>query len=240
MSSKRLLRVCPQCGRLHYSTNYLCPKHSRQLRNFGKFLDNNPRTVYDSNEIRITKDFAEVDTYNKDGVKQITFLVDTEDVPLVSKYKWRAKWYKKDKTWYVAGIDTVTKKHIYLHHLLLGFPVGTIDHINGNTLDNRKCNLRVVDKSIQSLNRIIKNTTGVRGVSKDKKGYVARFTFQHKEYRSKRFNSIEEASYFRYLLVQAFCPISLRDTDMQWSSKLTAAQREDINTYFLNRFKDRV
>lgn len=46
-----------------------------------------------------------------------------------------------------------------------------IDHINGNTLDNRRCNLREVTKSQSALNRKVRrdNTSGVTGVQFNKK-----------------------------------------------------------------------
>lgn len=237
----RKTRICPQCGRVHFSTNLLCNKHSRQIRDFGKFLDNNPRTIYDPNEIRILKDYAEVDVYDKQANVSQTFIIDIEDVPIVARYKWGAKYYKKDKLWYIACIDTKTHKHIYLHHLLMDFPTETVDHINGNTLDNRKSNLRIATKSIQSINqKKIENTiTGIKGVKKSKKGYVAYLGWEGKTYYSKIFSSIAEASYFRYLLTQ-LCSIPVRDTDMSWQDILSEEQKNTINIYFLNRFKDRV
>jgi hypothetical protein len=46
-----------------------------------------------------------------------------------------------------------------------------IDHINGNTLDNRRCNLGEVTKSQSALNRKVRrdNTSGVSGVQLNKK-----------------------------------------------------------------------
>lgn len=237
----RKTRICPQCGKIHFSTNYLCPKHSSQLRLYGKFLDNNPRTIYDPNEIRIKENYAEVDVYDKQANFLNTFIIDIEDIPIISKYKWSAKYYKKDKLWYIACRDKKTHKNIYLHHLLMGFPSETIDHINGNTLDNRKSNLRIATKSIQSINqkKQVNTITDIKGVKKSRNGYIAHLGWEGKIYYSKTFNTIAEASYFRYLLTQ-LCSVPVRDTDMTWQESLNEEQKKNINTYFLNRFKNRV
>lgn len=237
----RKTRICPQCGKVHFSTNYLCPKHARQLREYGHFLDSNPRTIYDANEFRVQGDITEVDTYNKEGNVQKTFIIDTCDLPLVAPYKWGTKYYKKDNMWYVARKDNKTGKAVYLHLLLMGFPTETVDHINGNTMDNRRSNLRIATKSIQSINKEVRNNSlQIRGIRRSYNGYVGRLGWEGKEYYSKIFATPEEASYFRYLLVQYFCPIILRDTDMSWVSKLTSEQKDSINKYFENRFKNRV
>jgi len=39
-----------------------------------------------------------------------------------------------------------------------------VDHVNRNPLDNRRCNLRIVNPRQNTLNVIVKNSTGLRGV----------------------------------------------------------------------------
>jgi hypothetical protein len=61
---------------------------------------------------------------------------------------------------------------IRMHDLIMKPRRGyEIDHINGNTLDNRRCNLREVTKRQSALNRKVRrdNTSGVSGVQLNKK-----------------------------------------------------------------------
>jgi hypothetical protein len=56
---------------------------------------------------------------------------------------------------------------LYLHHLVIPkVKRKTIDHINGNTLDNRRENLRCVTYSENQLNAKLRidNTTGYKGI----------------------------------------------------------------------------
>ncbi|WP_252233758.1 HNH endonuclease [Clostridium sp. ZS1] len=59
-----------------------------------------------------------------------------------------------------------------MHRFIMNPPSNKlIDHINGNKLDNRKCNLRIVNKSQNAMNskKPKNNTSGVKGVYWDKR-----------------------------------------------------------------------
>jgi hypothetical protein len=79
------------------------------------------------------------------------------------------------------------------------WPTGTIDHIDGNRLNNRISNLRDVPQSINMQN-IVKptsaNTSGVLGVywSARRKGFMASVTTAGTQKRRGPYRSIERAS----------------------------------------------
>lgn len=97
-------------------------------------------------------------------------LVDEEDAEKISHYKWQLNDSASNKIYfhvYTRNPDG-TKTKIYLHRYLLNAEKGTvIDHINGNTLDCRKSNLRITDKIGNARNRCMgkNNTSGYKGVS---------------------------------------------------------------------------
>jgi hypothetical protein len=75
-----------------------------------------------------------------------TALVDEDDYDRVSNYNWCAK---KINNKYKYAVGTVDKKQVYLHHFIMGGIIPdnmVIDHINGNTFDNTKSNLRFTTK----------------------------------------------------------------------------------------------
>lgn len=75
----------------------------------------------------------------------------------------------------VLGHRFKVHRLIWLWHTST-YPVGDIDHINGNTRDNRIENLRIATSAQNAANRIRKNTYGVGvGIAMDGK-FVARIT----------------------------------------------------------------
>lgn len=124
----------------------LCNKHYNQLKKYGKFLDNNPRTIYDKNEIRIDGDIAYMDIYNKNCDVIATTMIDIEDIPKVKYTKW-----KLSASGYVMNNLKFKGSNKHLSRVILNTNQ-FVDHINHNTLDNRKCNLRIVTKSQNQMN----------------------------------------------------------------------------------------
>lgn len=88
--------------------------------------------------------------------------VDDEDYDKFIKYKWRPEGEKGKER---ASRREKGKTH-HLSRDVMNAPKGVyVDHINHDTLDNRKCNLRFVDKYQNQQNRSKqKNTSGYKGV----------------------------------------------------------------------------
>lgn len=93
-------------------------------------------------------------------------LVDDRDYPEVSKFKWCT--FTPGKIYYaVRGSPGVNgRKHlIYMHSIIIGTPKGMqTDHINGDGLDNRRENLRVVTCRENQQNLHIKKTSKYPGI----------------------------------------------------------------------------
>ena len=82
--------------------------------------------------------------------------IDLEDIPKVQSYHWVIRYDKRHPKHYIEA--RVYNKRLHLHRYLMGLgfekyaPEKTVDHINGNSLDNRKSNLRICTKSENSKN----------------------------------------------------------------------------------------
>lgn len=75
-----------------------------------------------------------------------TVLVDDADIAVVSAGRWHIN------NGYARGNVSVGKR--YMHQVILGTVSGEeVDHANGNTLDNRRANLRKASRSGQAKNR---------------------------------------------------------------------------------------
>lgn len=83
-------------------------------------------------------------------------LVDDEDYDWLMQWKWNAD--KIGKRYYAFRGRTIHGKHITIsmHRAILGLQPGDkreVDHINGNGLDNRRCNIRDVSHQENQCNR---------------------------------------------------------------------------------------
>ena len=115
-------------------------------------------------------------------IKGEKYLFDKEDYELIKNYCW----YMNDNGYLVAHVVN-SGKHIRLHRLIMNCISDSsilIDHINHNTLDNRKNNLRMVAYQQNAMNtrRKDSNISGTTGVSwdKEKKKWCATITYNYK------------------------------------------------------------
>lgn len=195
-----------------------------QLKRHGKFLDSNPRTINDPNEFRfIGDDKVEMDTYDSLGNVNYTYTFDTEDYPKVSKYKWCTALYR-NRPYAMVG-----KTKMKLHVLIMDPKYGTfIDHIDGNSLNNCKSNLRVASVSLNNVN-LLKDGLKHKGVYQKKSGkWYASVQWNRKTYCSCMYNTIEEAAFARYLIEQIFIPHEIIQCNNQYIDKLTQVQKDHV------------
>lgn len=82
-----------------------------------------------------------------------TILIDAEDLPVLDNNKWCVNKIKgKNNVYYYLRSE---RKGLF-HRFIMGVVSGSklcVDHINHNTLDNRKCNLRIATMSQNQANQ---------------------------------------------------------------------------------------
>ena len=133
----------------------------------------------------------------------IEVLIDTEDLSKVflENTSWFASYDKALDGFYIRTLKTEnfkrTRKRI--HRVIMGNPKGlVIDHRDGNTLDNRKNNLRSVPQSVNVKNKKKNrhNTSGFRNVSFNKtvNKWVAYINIDGKRTHLGSFSNIEDAA----------------------------------------------
>ena len=184
---------------------YYCRKHYLQLWRHGRIIE---RTIYDKNEWKLYEDYAECITYNKDGQQSDIVKVDLDKVEELKKHKI----YGRTQNGKRYAFLTINGKKIFLHRYLMGLgnvkfsPKQTVDHINGDSLDNRLCNLRICTqgenmKNIKKKNKII----GVSlGSNKDGK-WVARIMHNYKTINLGYFFNYEDAVMARLAKEKEIC-----------------------------------
>lgn len=140
-----------------------------------------------NNEIEVNGDTSIITIRSR---KHGTFniIIDTDDIEIVDYYKWVVSEHKGG-TYYIVARDKGCCRNIQLHRLITDCPKGlTVDHINRNPLDNRKCNLKVCTQAENNLNKPLssKNKTGYKNISVCKRTEKYRVTFS----RNKKWKQI--------------------------------------------------
>lgn len=123
--------------------------------------------------------------------------IDEVDFEKVSKITWYPH-----SAGYAVGHLPSPKKGIYpkvlMHRYIMNVSDDIqVDHINGNKLDNRRENLRLVNPVLNAMNskRPKHNTTGYKGVTfvKDKNKFKAQITIGRKNKHLGYFNNPKKA-----------------------------------------------
>lgn len=99
-------------------------------------------------------------------------LVDNIDFPYLSKYKWHIVKQRRGRYCYAIRREQETKKIIFMHRQILKTPKGVqVDHINHNTLNNCRRNIRNCFGNENAQNRVAqKCKSKCQGVRKHQSG----------------------------------------------------------------------
>lgn len=188
-------KVCDVCGRRLLEGKAkrkngidLCPKHYTQILQYGRVLDNNPRTTRDPNEYHILGEITVMDLYNHKSEVVARTIFDTEDLDRVKDIKWtlNSAGYVYNPRFIYRGVKGV------LMHSLIMETKDPIDHKNHDTLNNRKSNLRIVTPTQNMMNR---ECIGISKVAKTGK-YYACIGFNGKNINLGSFYVTEDEAYF--------------------------------------------
>jgi hypothetical protein len=159
-----------------------------------------------------TKEF----TINSPKYGDFTVTIDAEDWERVSQYTWGvamnqykplSEYKELPKRFYIRTVrknEEGLRKSLFLHRFLINTPKGMqTDHINGDTLDNRKKNLRFCTSAENQANRgkNKNNTSGYKGViyktwgdPQTKKKWIAKIKHNWKCHTIGHFITKEEAA----------------------------------------------
>jgi hypothetical protein len=153
-----------------------------------------------TNVFRIENDYLVLEISCKHGIFNV--LLDKEDYNKVKVKKWNVMQHTSDKSRYVIRHSYFNEnkyRSLYIHRYVLDYNDKlVIDHINGNTLDNRKSNLRICTHMENCRNqKICKiNTSNAKGVcfNRRSKKWTARIGLNNKRIFLGYFESKKDAT----------------------------------------------
>jgi hypothetical protein len=131
--------------------------------------------------------------------KGLEAIIDIEDADSVGLFNWHAQVHASHQyaTRWVVTDDGKTL--LGMHRFILNAPSGmVVDHINGNGLDNRRCNIRLASRSQNMHNSKMQcnNTSGFKGVhwDKNKRKWQANIKLHDKRRYLGSFDTAEDAA----------------------------------------------
>ena len=127
-------------------------------------------------------------------------IVDDDDFEELSKYKWYADWHRGRYWRALRGTKRVKgkqKTEIMARRIMYAPSWKIVDHLNGDTLDNRKANLRICTQTTNMQNQhTVRGSSQYQGVSwhENTKRWQARIQRNNKACYLGLFNTEEEAA----------------------------------------------
>lgn len=131
------------------------------------------------------------------GRPELSTIIDDDDLEIVAGHIWRAVTSPTARTFYAR--TTVHGRNVYMHRLILGVD-GTaravqVDHIDGDSLNNARSNLRVSTQSQNNMNQVAKRSaSGFKGVAPWGRGFRARGCLHGKAYLLGTYANAEDAA----------------------------------------------
>ncbi|MCR5436168.1 MAG: HNH endonuclease [Treponema sp.] len=197
-----------KCGAVIFKCKCICGKEtfvaSTSLKNGHTkscgclFIDENKKKIKRIHELKLRKvEFIpnEIIVGNEYAIIKIkkhndfiSSKIDLDDVEKINKMKWSLS------NNYICNV----KNRILLHRFIMNISDSKlwVDHINHDTFDNRKCNLRIVTPSENAMNKKLLNSnkSGKTGVYLNKKNkFIAQLGIDYKTINLGTFNTMMEA-----------------------------------------------
>ena len=122
-------------------------------------------------------------------------LVDEEDFERITRYKWLYDRGYARRRFQINGVQHM----MHMHREVMQAPEGyEVDHINGDKLDNRKCNLRVVthQRNMFNMTSHKDSTSPYKGVywNKERKKWTTQIAINGKRKHIGHFENEEDAA----------------------------------------------
>lgn len=179
------------CNRKHHGHGY-CKAHLKQFNKYGYIKDKDAQ--YKEDVIQY-ENYAELIIRDTKGNEVARTKIDKEDIDRICICKWNIK-ENLDGSIYIRN-----KINGYLHRFILNCNDNDkqVDHINHDTLDNRKSNLRICSSSENRCNVRVGNNNklGIKNINLTRNNtYQVRITKNGKVIH-KNFKTLEEAIEWR-------------------------------------------
>lgn len=184
-TKKRIKKICPIC-QTEFET---IPSQIKIGK--GKYCSPECQRIASRkyNEIVIKEEHAEIKVLHKG--EEFWALIDKEDIEKCNQHNWTVLYCKDCDNRYLH--TQINRKWITLHRFVTDCPEDkVVDHINHNTLDNRKVNLNICTIFENNKNSI-RAKFGVAGVYKVGNRWRVRIGYKGKNLSLGNYDTFEEA-----------------------------------------------